>query len=310
MTDSTRHQPNHPKPRKKTDWTVLKLLTWTHSYFNTHAVESPRTSAELLLSHALGLQRIDLYLQYDRPVNAGELDRFKSMIKRRVKKEPVAYILGSKAFWTLDFAVNRDVLIPRPETEHLVEEALDVMKKGVCGARREPMRVVDLGTGCGTVILSLAASLPEHLFFATDISARALYLAKKNAVQNRLDQKVSFFSGNWFEPFKRQARFNVIVSNPPYIPTGTMKKLQPEVRIYEPIGALNGGTDGLEAIRHIIDHAHKYLKEGGSLILEIGYDQKDAVQKLVEKSGMYQGVIFKKDYSKIPRVAHLWTRKE
>lgn len=310
MTDSTRHRPDHPKPHIRTDWTVLKLLTWTHSYFKTHAVESPRMSAELLLTHALNLERIDLYLKYDQPVNADELKRFKSMIQRRIKREPVAYILGAKAFWNLDFVVNREVLIPRPETEHLVEEALSVLKKGGCHAGEEPMRVLDLGTGCGTVILSLAASLPGPLFFATDISIPALFLAKKNGVQNRLDQTVRFFSGNWFEPFKRQARFNVIVSNPPYIPTGTIKKLQPEVRIYEPIGALNGGTDGLEAIRHIIDHAYKYLKEGGSLILEIGYDQKDAVQKLVEKSGMYQGVIFKKDYSKIPRVAHLWTRKE
>ncbi len=305
MTDSKRHRPNHPKPRKKTDWTALKLLTWTHSYFNTHAVESPRTSAELLLSHALGLQRIDLYLQYDRPVNADELNRFKSMIKRRIKKEPVAYILGSKAFWTLDFAVNRDVLIPRPETEHLVEEALDVMKKGVSGAGCEPMRVVDLGTGCGAVILSLAASLPEHLFFATDISARALYLAKKNAVQNRLDPKVSFFSGNWFEPFKQQARFDVIVSNPPYISAGAMENLQPEIRGYEPVGALNGGLDGLEAIRHIICHACCYLKESGSLILEMGHDQEDAIREMVEKSGSYQEVIFKKDYSGNSRVAHL-----
>lgn len=295
---------SHPNPRKRTDWTVLKLLTWTDSYFKTRAVESPRTSAELLLAYTLGLERLDLYLQYDRPVNADDLSRFKSLIQRRVKKEPVAYILGSKPFWTLEFAVNPDVLIPRPETEHLVEEAVATMKARVVGGQNMPMRVLDLGTGCGTVVLSLAASRPGHQFFAADISVKAVKLARENARLNNLDDQVSFFSGDWYESIKQQTRFDLIVSNPPYIPTGDIENLQPEIK-YEPVGALDGGLDGLEAIGHLIRHAPDCLKSGGSLVLEMGCDQEEAVRDMAEKSGQYRDVTVIKDFSGHPRVTHL-----
>jgi len=282
------------------EWNIIKLLQWTTTYFKSNGIDSPRATAEILLAHTLGLKRIDLYLRHDQPLNRIELDLFKSLIKKRTDREPVAYIVGGKEFWSIELEVSRDVLIPRPETECLVEEALSVLKKKyTCN----PKRILDMGTGSGAVILAIASQKPGHLYFASDISIKAAGIAAKNAKRLSYDNEISFFCGNWFLPLREKDNFfDIIISNPPYIRTNDIGNLQPEINRFEPIEALDGGEDGLEHIRHIIEHAHQFLNNEGYLLLEIGHDQKDPVEKIINQTGNYKLVCFRKDYSGFDRV--------
>lgn len=283
-------------------WTILKLLEWTSSYFKEHSIDNPRSTAEVLLAHALGLRRLDLYLQYDRPMHAGELQAFKSLIKRRLAREPVAYITGTKEFWSLDFRVNRNVLIPRPETECLVETALAVMD---AWEGNFPRRILELGTGSGAVIISLANQQPGHRYFASDISTRALAMAGINSADHGLGA-IGFFAGDWLAAVKcPHAGFDIILSNPPYIRRSDIEGLQPEIRTYEPLQALDGETDGLGCLQRIVETAPDCLVEGGHLLLEIGHDQKDDVAGMAGESGRYDQLSFVKDYSGIDRIARL-----
>ena len=202
---------------RDTPWTILKLLNWAASYFKSHDIDNPKSTAEILLSHALQLQRIDLYLQYDRPLNRDELSAFKQLVQRRRNREPVAYIVGNKEFWSLPLAVTQDVLIPRPDTECLVETALDILEHEPVGL---PLRILDLGTGSGAIILSIASQCQGPVYFASDISEKATVLAKANAMENGLTH-IHFFTGDWLVPLRTSAKpFDLIVSNPPYIPSG------------------------------------------------------------------------------------------
>ncbi|MBU1168132.1 MAG: peptide chain release factor N(5)-glutamine methyltransferase [Proteobacteria bacterium] len=288
-----------PSDSPDTLWTISKLITWTRDYFVTHGIDSPRMTAEILLSHCLDISRIDLYLQYDKPMTAQELSRFKSLIKRRTEREPVAYITGSKGFWTLDLDVSPRVLIPRPDTECLVEKALCVIPEKKDDA---PMTILDLGTGSGAIILALASERPGHCYVAVDISLGAVSLAAMNKKKNRMDANVFFVNGSWFEPFKKKPGFDVIVSNPPYIPNADIEELEPEVRQYEPRLALDGDVDGLSCLRLIVDSASNYLKDGGYLFMEMGFDQKEAVRGLFEGHACYGQVEFFKDYAGLDRV--------
>lgn len=289
------------------EWTILKLLKWTTSYFKSHDIDSPRATAEILLAHILKLKRIDLYLRHDQPLISYELLKFKAFIKRRIKREPVAYIVGVKEFWSMDFAVTEDVLIPRPETECLVETSLGLLPKDSnSDPNNPPMRILELGTGSGAVILALASMETKHLFFASDLSIKAVLLAKQNAKHHGLDKTVNFFCADWFTPIKDvRHQFDMIISNPPYIPTQVVSQLQPEIYKYEPISALDGNEDGLRCFRHIINNAHVYLNRQGSLVLEIGHDQKNEVQKIAEKCGNYINIVFTKDYSGYNRVVQM-----
>ena len=289
------------------DWTIVKLLKWTTSYFKSHDIDSPRAAAEILLAHTLNLRRIDLYLQYDQPLSSNELMQFKALIKRRVKREPVAYIVGGKEFWSLGFSVTRDVLIPRPETECLVEAALPLLSDGLNrGSGFEPKRILELGTGSGAIVLALASQRSQHSFFASDCSIKAVALARENARRHGLNRDVHFFCGDWLTPLDSKThRFDVIISNPPYIQTQTLRRLQPEIFEYEPITALDGGKDGLYCLRLIIEGAHFYLNTHGSLLLEIGHDQRNEVHKIIAACGRYENVVFKKDYSGYDRVVQM-----
>ncbi len=282
------------------EWTIIKLLQWTATYFKSNGIDSPRATAEILLAHTLGLKRIDLYLRHDQPLNRSELDLFKSLIKRRTNREPVAYIVGGKEFWSMEFEVSQNVLIPRPETECLVEETLSVLAKQYpCN----PKKILEMGTGSGAVILAIASQKPDHLYFASDIAINASDIAIKNAKQLGFDNKISFFCGNWFLPLREKDNFfDVIISNPPYIRKNDIGNLQPEINRFEPLEALDGGEDGLDHIRHIIEHAHRFLNNEGNLLLEIGHDQKDAVDKIIKETGNYKRVYFRKDYSGFDRV--------
>jgi release factor glutamine methyltransferase len=302
-----RPEKTQTRPRES-QWNILKLLRWATSYFKSHKIENPRADAEILLAHALNLKRIDLYLHYDQPLCNHELLRFKTFVKRRIDREPVAYIIGVKEFWSMELAVTRDVLIPRPETECLVEAALTYLPEN---AGRWPKCILDLGTGSGAVVLALASQRPAHLFFASDCSVNAIRTARLNALRHHLDAAIGFFVGEWFSPLLPDAcSFDMILSNPPYIPSAVIRLLQPEIHEYEPIEALDGGKDGLCCIRRIICHAGRYLNPGGLLLLEIGHDQKDGVRKIIDQCGNFEAMAFTRDYSGYDRVVHMRKRYE
>ena len=280
-------------------WTILKLLNWAASYFTSHDIDNPKSTAEILLSYALNLQRIDLYLQYDRPLSSDELSAFKQLVQRRRNREPVAYIVGNKEFWSLPLMVTRDVLIPRPDTECLVETALSILDHKPVD---EPLRILDLGTGSGAIILSIASQCQGHVYFASDLSEKATALARANARENGLTH-VHFFTGDWLVPVRVSAKpFDLIVSNPPYIPSGEIPDLQAEICRYEPLSALDAGADGLRCLRDLVQNAWPYLKPGGHLIVEIGYNQKDDVTALARDAGQYEAISVRKDYGGNDRV--------
>ena len=257
------------------------------------------------MAHALDLRRIDLYMRYDQPLSAEELANFKTLIKRRIKREPTAYIVGVKEFWSMGLCVTKDVLIPRPETECLVERALEKMPEAVAG-KEKPLTVLELGTGSGAITLALAAERPWNRYIASDRSAKALQVARENAKRLQVSDFISFFVGNWFDPLNfRSYFFDLILSNPPYIATRVIEKLEPEVKDYEPFGALNGGKDGMESLTHIVEIAPRYLKPGGYLILEIGHDQGKSLALSAEVGGYYESCEIYHDYSGYDRVAVL-----
>ena len=285
------------------EWTIIKLVQWATTYFNNHDIDSPRATAEILLAHVLNTRRIDLYLRYDQPLIPAELERFKALIKRRLNREPVAYILERKEFWSMDLHVTREVLIPRPETECLVEKALELL---ALDSNLESKLILELGTGCGAVILALASENPRHSYWATDISINAIRVARQNARQNDLDGKVHFIIGDWFAPLRsKPGLFDLIVSNPPYIKSEDLTRLQPEIHAYEPLLALDGAADGLHCLRHIIQSAFFFLKPGGVIILEIGHDQKEPLKQMIAECGQYEEVDFYQDYSGYDRILQI-----
>ena len=285
---------------KPSPWTTLDLVKWTAGYFRDHQVESARSEAEILLAHTLKTRRIDLYLNHDKPLCEDELKRFKSLIKRRVDGEPVAYITGTREFWSLALAVNPSVLIPRPETECLVEAVLPFLDDHA-GSKK---RVLEMGAGSGAIIIALAHEHPEHRYVAMDRSTAALQTARKNARTHKVSHRIDWFCGNWDAALvPDRGTFDLIVSNPPYIRTRDMNGLQPEIRNHEPRMALDGDGDGLRCIRQIIESAHRYLRTGGMIALEMGYDQKKDVQAIAVAAGHYGLPRIVKDYSGHDRVA-------
>ncbi|BBO79285.1 release factor glutamine methyltransferase [Desulfosarcina widdelii] len=281
-------------------WTLLRLVRWTTGYFQEHDIESARSEAEILLAHCLGMRRIDLYLNHDKPLTEAELANFKALIKRRIARVPLAYITGSREFWSLPLAVGPSVLIPRPETECLVEAVLPVLDD----PDGQPKRVLDLGTGSGAITIALAHEHPEHCYVAMDRYPSALKIARQNARTHRVDHCIQWFCGDFYASLAdRGDGFDLIVSNPPYICSGDMAALQPEIRLHEPVSALDGGEDGLLYLRQIIASSHDYLKGGGLLALEMGCDQADAVRSIANDVGCYVSVRVIKDYSGLDRIA-------
>jgi len=281
-------------------WTILRILEWTTAYFKSHHLEQPRAAAEMLLAHALGVGRVDLYVQYDRQLEVEELEVFKGFIQRRIQREPVAYIVGKKEFWSMDLKVTPDVLIPRPETETIVEAALTIIpaKPG-----QAPLRFLDLGTGSGAIALAMASERPGQSFYAVDRSEKALAVAQDNARAHDLDKAITFLQGDWFDPVRDRGRyFDVIVSNPPYISSHEFEDLPPEITQHEPREALEGGSDGLAAIRLIIKQASDPMVSGGWLLFEIGHGQWAAVDELISGVKTYSDWAVIKDYSGHDRV--------
>ena len=279
-------------------WTILKLLHWTTDYFKRNKVSEPRPSAEVLLAHLLSKDRLFLYLNYDRPMTAEELAAFRTLVKRRLAGEPNQYITGMQEFWSLPFRVNPDVLIPRPETEVLLETVLEFL-----GSPDPEVRVLDLGTGSGAIAVALARELGAVSIVATDSSLAALRLAQENAMLNQIDSKIHFVCADMFSAFSTfSPKFSVVATNPPYVSHAEFSNLSPEIREFEPRYALDGGPDGLAAVRHIIKEAPTVLSQAGALIIEIGAKQAESIFALVEDSQHYQSYRIIKDYSGLDRV--------
>lgn len=275
-----------PKPV----WAVLDVLRWTTAHFEKHGLASARLDAELLAAHAFGMSRIELYAHFDRPLAAAELANYRDLVSRRLAGEPVAYLLGHKEFWSLDLLVDSRVLIPRPDSETLVEEALDRAGPGI--------RIADVGTGSGALALALAKARPEAQVFATDISSDALAVARANA--ERLGLAVTFLQGDLAQPLVSAGRFDLIVANLPYIPSADIDGLATDVRS-EPRLALDGGADGLALVRGLVAGAPEVLQPGGCLALEVGAGQAGAVAGLLHGAGL-GGVGSRRDLAGIERV--------
>jgi release factor glutamine methyltransferase len=287
-------------PADSGEWTILRVLQWAAGYFKDHGIDSPRSTAEILLAHALQSERVGLYMHYDKPLTAAELEAFKGLLRRRLRREPVGYIVGRKGFWTLELDVGPQVLIPRPETESLVEAALQELKRQPPGAHA---RVLDLGTGSGAVVLALASEAGDHRYWACDVSPAAVALARRNAEACGLAGKVRLFVSDWLSALGlHTVGFDLIVSNPPYVAGASLPELQPEIVQFEPALALDGGPDGLRSYRAILSGAHRHLVPGGALVLEIGHDQGPAVERIAEAVGAYEGFGCSKDYGGHDRV--------
>ncbi len=258
--------------------TIKEILERTTEHFVRYQIPNPRLDAEVLLADLLDLERIQLYVRFDQPLIKEEVDRYRERVVMRSKKVPVQYIIGHQEFMSLNFKVNRNVLIPRPETEHLVEAVKDFVEL----TDREAPVLIDIGTGSGAIAVSLAYYLPQVKVIAVDISPEALKVAQENAELHQVQERIKFAVGSFLEPIKKAGlTVDGIVSNPPYISQQELKALQPEVR-YEPRLALDGGTDGLSAYRQIIQQID-VLKPQGFLAFEIGATQGEQVAALMKK---------------------------
>jgi release factor glutamine methyltransferase len=268
-----------PLTPPKASWTIIDVLQWTTARFGERGLASPRLDAELLAAHALGLTRVQLYTQFDRPLLAAELGALRELVKRRQGGEPVAYITGRKEFWSLDLAVDARVLVPRPDSETAVEDALARLDAAAVVAAR----IADVGTGSGAIALALARARPDLAVFAGDVSPDALAVARGNA--ERLGLAVTFVEGDLLAPLRPHAPFHLVVANLPYLPTADLPGLPPEVRC-EPRLALDGGADGLDLVRPLVGQAGEVLVPGGALVLEVGAGQAPAVSALLRAAGL------------------------
>lgn len=257
-----------------TIWTIKALLQWTTDFLKTKGVDSPRLDAQILLAHVMACPRIELVARSDEEPTDDEKARFKELIRRRVDGWPVAYLVGRREFYLLSFAVGPAVLIPRPDTETLVLAALDHLKAKPTAA------VLDLGTGSGCIAVSIAHQRKQTRVTATDVSPDALDVARQNAATHGVADRITFAHGDLFAPLADGERFDLIVSNPPYIAQGELAELAPEVRDHEPRAALDGGPDGLSFYRRIAADVGRFLAPGGTLMVEVGWTQNDAVRDL------------------------------
>jgi release factor glutamine methyltransferase len=281
-------------------WTILALIRWTDERFRKEGLTTPRLDAEVLLAETLRMDRVGLYTHFDQPVQPGELARFKKLIRRRLRHEPVAYIVGQREFWSLHFIVTPDVLIPRPETENLITEALRVLSQPEPTERR--IRILEMGTGSGAISVALAKELPSASVVATDLSQKALAIAAENALRHGVRERILFLQGNLFDPLEKGSQFELIITNPPYIPQDYFPSLPPEVRDFEPRVALDGGKDGLTFFRRILPRVGKYLRPEGWFLAEIGAGQDQKVRQIAEASPEIDSFDFLPDLAGIKRV--------
>lgn len=260
-------------------WTVRRVLEWTTGHLTKYGSDTPRLDAEILLAHCRQCRRIQLYTQYDEPLTDAVRAQMRGLVQRRAQREPVAYLVGHREFFSLDFEVTADVLIPRPDTETLVMEALTLLKS------QPSPRVLDLCTGSGCVAVAIAKNAPAATVTAVDISPPAAAIARKNVTRHKLEERVSILEGDLFAPLTAGTEFDLIVSNPPYIPAAELATLDEDVRKYEPTLALDGGADGLDVIRRLLQQGRQWLRPEGTIALEFTPEQCDAVLALATSTG-------------------------
>jgi release factor glutamine methyltransferase len=303
-------------------WTIQKLLNWVTEYLKGKGIDSPRLSAELLLSGVLAMKRIELYTQFDRPVARQQLDRLHDLVKRAGQNEPIAYLVGKTEFYSLEINITPDCMIPRPETELLVERAIEFLR--ICPVRNSTMGntlqkgsisngprpgtqfVCDLCTGCGCIAVAIAKNYPDARIIATDICDAALAVAAGNVEKHQLGDQITLLCGDLFDPIISGLdvnEFDLIVCNPPYVSTAEYEKLDRNVKDYEPKVALFAGVDGLDIYRRVIEKADRFLKPNSALMLEIGYAQGRAVRQLLEQTGTFPEIKIEKDPHNNDRIA-------
>lgn len=285
-------------------WTIGRILKWTEQYFKDKGIESPRLDAEVLLAHVLEKQRIYLYVHFDEPLQPGELAAYREMIKKRVLRVPVAQILGEKEFMGLTFKVTADTLVPRPDTEILVQAAVDRLR---AMAGEEPLRFADIGTGSGAICLSVLHYLEGTVADTVDISPAARAVAEENAASLGLTDRVTFHTGDLLQPLSGIS-FAAILSNPPYIPEADIATLAPEVRLKEPHTALSGGQDGLDFYRRLANEAPAMLVPGGFTAFEVGIHQAGDVADLLKANPLIDRTEILPDYAGIDRVVVGWRK--
>jgi len=279
-------------------WTTKSFLQWSAERLGQAGIDSPRLESEVLLTRGLHASREDLYRDPDRKLQEEEVILSTSLVERRFLREPVAYILGRREFWGLDFQVTPDVLVPRWETEVLLEQFLKWVRSTSFPG---PLRVLDLGTGCGNIAVVAAKELPDARVTAVDISRSALEIARTNAWVHGVANRIRFVAGDLFAG-DFTGPFHAILSNPPYIEAEAMGSLMPDVKNFEPKQALDGGRQGLEVYKRILPEAWNHLVEAGALFLEIGDRQATRVRSLLEAHGGYHAPVVSLDYTGVERV--------
>lgn len=277
-------------------WTIGRLLDWTAQHLAKKGSEFPRLDAEVLLAHSLDCRRIELYTRYEEIADAETRARFRDLVRRRLEGCPVAYLVGRKEFFALNFKVGPDVLIPRPESEFVVMECLRLARE-----KARP-RILDLGTGSGNLAVTVAKQHPGAQVAAVDLSPDALAVARRNADQHGVAERVQFLEGDLFAPLPSDARFDFILSNPPYIPHEELDKLPPGVRDYEPRLALDGGPGGYAVLERILERAGNFLEPGGHLIVEIGAPQEEPARQRIAARAGFELAPTIHDFSRHPRV--------
>lgn len=279
---------------KTKQWSVLDLIEWTTEYFKKCGISTARLDAELLLGHVRKKERLQLYLDFEKIVAQKQLTQYRELVTKRFQRIPVSYLINNKEFRSLDFYVDENVLIPRPETEVLVETVL----KDKSGNRK----LLDIGTGSGVIAISIAKERDDWEIFATDLLPEVIEVAKRNARKHGLEGRINFLQGDLFKPINSNICFDWIVSNPPYIAIDEFDDLMPEVRDHEPRVALDGGEDGLDLIRSLIGEGSSFLGTEGKIAIEIGVNQGSAVKMLLENNPAYTECDIVQDYSDNDRV--------
>jgi release factor glutamine methyltransferase len=311
-------------------WTIQKLLNWIAEYLANKGIDSPRLSAELLLSGVLELKRIELYTQFDKPVTKQQLDKLHDLVRRAGQNEPVAYLIGKTEFYSLELNITADCMIPRPETELLVQRAIEFLRthavrnstsgktmqrvQSTNGACPGTASVCDWCTGSGCIAVAIAKNFPDARIIATDICDAALNVAAENVEKHQLKDRIKLLHGDLFDPIMPQLDveklvpdsdrgFDLIVCNPPYVSAAEYEKLDKNVKDYEPKSALFAGADGLDVYRRICEKVDQFLKPDAALMLEIGFAQGQAVRELLEQTGAFAEIKIEKDYHNNDRIA-------